>query len=115
MQSYSLPCPFIPKVGIKPPDLPSPRKGGKVKAADTPSRYRQFGVARSLGLTGGLSSDQGGIDGKCSPEDSSVDISEASEPSQSLGECPSWVLTAIERAERPDIHVSDAEERKLSW
>jgi hypothetical protein len=33
---------------------------------------------------------------------------------QSLGECPSWVLTAIERAERPDIHVSDAEERKLS-
>ncbi|MHA6643964.1 hypothetical protein [Mesorhizobium sp. A623] len=33
---------------------------------------------------------------------------------QSLGECLSWVLTAIERAERPDIHVSDAEERKLS-
>jgi hypothetical protein len=33
---------------------------------------------------------------------------------QSLGECPSWVLIAIERAGRSDSDVSDAEERKLS-
>lgn len=32
---------------------------------------------------------------------------------QSLGECPTWVLIAIEQSERHDAYVSDVQERKL--